>query len=152
MAIPKFTAEASVNNDNGQHNQHLIIISEHKERVIPAAPYWGDFRREGCIGGGRRKYSSILWGSSDWENDCENTPAYITNSDGKTGRYYADVCDKQLLNMWGIFYVPESSCQSGRSCSCEDPTYTTERDCVQNGNRWCCTVNGIESCVEPGQL
>jgi hypothetical protein len=85
---------------------------ESAERITPAAPYWGDFRREQCTLWGR-KYSSIIhgvdWGYS-WEAACKSTPAYIRNADGVMGTYYAARCDNQGFNMWGIFHVPESSC------------------------------------------
>jgi hypothetical protein len=81
MTLPNFTADWSLKSEyRKNHSSHnFSFLPDYKEHIIPAAPYWGDFRREDCVGGGRRKYSSILWGSSDWEGDCERTPAFITN-------------------------------------------------------------------------
>jgi hypothetical protein len=116
VAIPKFTAEFSLRSGFKQvHSQNLLPPPEHKGQIMPAAPYWGDFRREECVSGGisgRRKYSAVLWGSDNWEYDCRRTPAYIRNEQGIVRRYYANYCDKQLFNMWGVFYVPESSCDT----------------------------------------
>jgi hypothetical protein len=89
---------------------------ESAERITPAAPYWGDFRRENCLPypwWGHRKYSSILWGVEpgySWKAACKSTPAHIRNADGVMSTYYAVRCDNQLFNMWGIFHVPEASC------------------------------------------
>jgi hypothetical protein len=139
MSLPKFTAELSLNTGINSYHYRLLSLHESTEHVIPAAPYWGDFKREECIGK-VRKYSSILWGSSDWEKDCYNTVAYITNADGVRGAYNTVRCDKQIFNMWGIFYVPESSCRvSPPDCYCLGaPEYKTSKSCKAAGNDWCC--------------
>ncbi len=114
MRIPGFTATVSINNQI-KHNNHKTITKQNSfsNNIIPAAPYWGEFKREGCVWfwNGYRKYSSILWGATgSWEKQCKETPAYITNADGERGKYFADQCNNTGFNMWGVFYVPESSC------------------------------------------
>jgi hypothetical protein len=151
MRLPNFTAELSLNTGINSYHDRLLSLAESTEHVIPAAPYWGDFKREECIGK-VRKYSSILWGSSDWEKDCYNTVAYITNADGVRGAYNTVRCDKQIFNMWGIFYVPESSCRGGggESCYCNPRAYKTASDCHRAGGAWCCEDprTGIGTCSQ----
>jgi hypothetical protein len=108
------TKASIINNHKGGYHEEAVSSSRYEsaERIIPAAPYWGDFRREGCTVWGRL-YSSILWGvewGQSWEAACRSTPAYITTTDGSRVTAYAKWCDNQGLNMWGIFYVSEPSC------------------------------------------
>jgi hypothetical protein len=161
VTLPGFTAKTSISHNHRGHSHHQPISSsryepaEHSERITLAAPYWGPFRRENCVPGGLRKYSSIIygvdWGYS-WEAACANTPAYITNADGSTGTYHAVQCDNQGFNMWGVFHVPERSCQSGgstpRLCSCSYPQYENSYDCITSGGSWCCdNGDGTETCT-----
>ena len=118
MTLPGFTAESAQSYNSSQYSENVSFKSDSAERIIPAAPYWGDFRREGCYGCDR-KYSAILWGldwGDPWELACKQTPAWITNADGEVGRYTADYCDPQLFNVWGVFFVGESSCYQDPSC------------------------------------
>jgi hypothetical protein len=116
MTLPGFTANASLTDNKGYNHKTVPSKTGSAERIIPAAPYWGEPRRENCAWWreGYRKYTAILWGiegGQSWEDACYSTPAYITNSEGRTGKYYATSCENKVFNMWGIFYVPESSCR-----------------------------------------
>ncbi len=157
MAIPKFTANISLNFfeaketfDSYSPGESLNSTNSQNERIIPSAPYWGDFKREDCISG-KRKYSSILWGATgSWEKQCRETPAYITNTDGETKKYYAAECDNQGFNMWGIFYVPESSCKpSTETCYCSPDPSLSKRECELECYSWCCEKDGIGTCSSP---
>ena len=159
MAIPRFTANVTLNSYKTKRTavyshrpkEPLNSTSTKVGKIVPSAPYWGDFRREGCISG-KRKYSSILWGATgSWEKQCRETPAYITNADGVQGRYYAARCDNQGFNMWGIFHVPESSCgvpPPSRRCWCSDSQITTRGDCIESGESWCCQNGDFVTCSQ----
>ena len=116
MNCPKYTAQLSLNNDTGRHHNSHLSLAESNEHIIPAAAYWGDFRREHCVWPHYMRYSSILWGlrhGEDWIGLCYNTPAYIRSADGYEFREYAFSCDQGLHTfgyVWGIFYVPETYC------------------------------------------
>jgi hypothetical protein len=56
------------------------------------------------------------------------------------GTYYAWTYDNQGINMWGIFFVPESSCSNWpdpdrptTGCSCVNPIRNTGRRCLADG-------------------
>lgn len=154
MTLPGFTSNASLVDDSYENFDSTPSTGKKRQRIIPAAPYWGDFRREDVCTGGKRKYSSILWGAgASWERDCSTTPAYIRNADGVTGTYYATECDNQTFNIWGIFYVPESPCNvpppSPTRCLCSDSQFTTMHECHDNGGTWCCRIGGEWSCTYP---
>jgi hypothetical protein len=152
MTLPGFTANASLTDNKGYNHKTVPSKTRSAERIIPAAPYWGEpFRRENCVGDGKRKYSAILWGiDGSWERACRDTPARIRNADGVVGTYHTVACDNQAFNMWGIFHVPESSCGPGprpTRCYCTDRQYVTEFECLENGKSWCClNPGGTVSC------
>jgi hypothetical protein len=62
MGLAGFTAKSALRYDSSQYSENLSFKSDSAERIVPAAPKWDDFRREGCMGHGKRKYSAILWG------------------------------------------------------------------------------------------
>jgi hypothetical protein len=61
MALPGFTAKFSFSNGKGLYRK-TISSSRHDsaEHIVPAAPYWGDPRREHC--------NSILEGTRENED------------------------------------------------------------------------------------
>lgn len=75
------------------------------------ADHWGSFKNNGCVQGrkGLRDWSSRLWGiKGSWEDACNRKghcfggrcftkPHHCVNRGGGGG-------------MWGVFYVPDSSC------------------------------------------
>jgi hypothetical protein len=159
MAIPKFTGNVTLENPyvtkgtfhSPMQREPLNFTSKNMDKVVPFAPYWGDFRREGCVSG-KRKYSSILWGATgSWEQQCRETPAYITNAEGVRGTYYASRCDNQGFNMWGIFYVPESSCgtPTTRRCYCNEDGSLSKQECARECYSWCCQEGDLVTCQTP---
>jgi len=114
MTLPGFTAESAQSYDSSQYSENISFKSDSAERIIPAAPYWGEFKRESnrCIGA-YKKYSAILWGvewGESWEAACYNTPAWIRNQDGLVMMVYARSCTNVGINIWGTFLVCENSC------------------------------------------
>jgi hypothetical protein len=116
MYLPKFSAELSLNIDNNHYLNSLSSLPAPNERVIPQAGYWGTPpSRRGCVAGSR-EYKMIIWGledDPDWFNACYTTPAYFRNGDGdEVGPVFASHCEQNwpINNMWGTFYVQESSC------------------------------------------
>ena len=142
-----FTAEASLTDTKDQYIQGLKSY-EHKETIIPAAPYYGSPRKEHCTTLRTRQWSAILHGitSGSWERACAITPNTIE------GQYFprATRCVNTGLNMWGQFDVNDSSCDTS-SHSYNGPCGTTVpggRSCVSGWDPY--SRQTLSRCCLPG--
>jgi hypothetical protein len=105
MTLPGFTAKSALRYDSSQYSENLSFKSDSAERIVPAAPKWGQLRREHCTRLGFRQYSAILWDipwGESWERACRITPS-------PEGRY-ANRCINVGTHMWGQWDIEDTSC------------------------------------------
>ncbi|KAH7429821.1 hypothetical protein KP509_09G067800 [Ceratopteris richardii] len=90
------------------------------------AANWGEFKRDGCVLPGYRKYSARLWNiKGDWEKSCRSMEATVQ------GTYFRvpDNCvNRGLRGEHGEFYVLDATC---------DPNWGSFKDdgCKGDGRR-----------------
>lgn len=111
---------------------------------------WGEITAKGCVDQTTREWSGILWDipwGQSWEIACATTAGVIG---GRTRT--PDRC-VTMANMWGVWYVPDTTCGAPLSPSPPPPPVQprwgeiTAKDALTvrhgNGREFCGTFHGV---------